>query len=133
MLFETNFLSYFRACHTASLLTTRKVLVIGGFSDDLGNSTELYDPSTEDWSTAGSMYDGRYSHATSILTNGDILVTGGIQYSFFPIESVELYNSSSQTYISTDSMNNLLDQNTTFASTHRKIFDTNKNNVIVKN
>jgi hypothetical protein len=45
-----------RAAHTASVLTNGKVLVTSGFIDeaDLTNTAELYDPSTEMWTTTGS-------------------------------------------------------------------------------
>jgi N-acetylneuraminic acid mutarotase len=70
-----------------------KVLVTGGkdtyFSQ---NSTELYDPTTETWTTVDSMNFKRLCHSASLLTNGKVLVAGG-DFNGTTSNSAELYSS----------------------------------------
>ena len=58
---DTGSLNYVRTYHTAVVLTDGKVLVIGGLNGDIGllNSTELYDPSTDNWTTTGNLNEAR--------------------------------------------------------------------------
>ena len=52
-----------RAEHTATLLPTGKVLVVGGYLSFPGSvlsSAELYDPAAGTWSATGSMGTPRY-------------------------------------------------------------------------
>src|SRR5207248_236803 len=74
----TGNLSTARSSHTATLLPTGQVLVVGGrnsTTDDL-TSAELYDPGTGVW-TATSMAKIRYWHTATLLANGQMLVAGG--------------------------------------------------------
>ncbi|MCY1002889.1 kelch-like protein [Myxococcus sp. MISCRS1] len=71
-----------RAAHTATLLPSGKVLVAGGFAHASGisaplQSAELYDPATEQWTSAGALVSGRGAHTATLLQNGDVLVAGG--------------------------------------------------------
>ena len=67
--------SSLRLYHTATLLPSGKVLVVGG---DPGQATaELYDPATNSWSPAASMAIPRYAHTATLLRSGKVLVTGG--------------------------------------------------------
>jgi N-acetylneuraminic acid mutarotase len=81
------------------------VLVAGGKNPMIQDSSELYDPSTETWAITGSMNNARYSHASIILTNGKVLVTGGFQNDA-ALNSTELYDPSTETWRNTGSMNN---------------------------
>jgi hypothetical protein len=81
-----------RHSHTASVLKNGNILVTGGFNNGALNSAELYDPSTETWTTIGSMEDEREEHTASVLMNGKVLITGGAIHSF-PLDGVELYSS----------------------------------------
>jgi WD40 repeat protein len=89
--------------HTASVLTNGKVLVTGGFSDTSLNSTELYDPSTGNWTTTGSMHHERHYHTAAVLPNGKVLVTGGYEDNDV-LFSAELYYPSIETWTITTSM-----------------------------
>ena len=65
-----------RANHTATLLTTGKVLVTGGFPSLA--TAELYDPSTGTWRyTAHPMQASRHYHTATLLTDGRVLLVGG--------------------------------------------------------
>ena len=78
----TNALSTPRAWHTASLLGSGKVLVVGGFNDTAGylHQVELYDPSTEKWSTIQGLAEPRARHTATVLSSGQVLVAGGHNY-----------------------------------------------------
>ncbi|CAF4435917.1 unnamed protein product, partial [Adineta steineri] len=66
-----------------------KVLVTGGYN---GNSAaELYDPLTGNWTMTGNMTALRSYHTISKLTNGTILVAGGVRNSTMCLKSAELY------------------------------------------
>ena len=84
-----------RAYHTATLLTTGKVLVAGGFFvDGLPNTTdrsELYDPATGTWSNTGNLNSARRFHTATLLLNGKVLAAGGT----FGINTAELYDPNS--------------------------------------
>ena len=64
--------------HTATLLLSGKVLVVGGrYGSDLG-SAELYNPATGTWSPTGSLLGGGIRDFTAtLLPNGKVLVAGG--------------------------------------------------------
>ena len=69
-------MQFVHASHTATLLNTGKVLVIGWGN---GNATaELYDPATGTFAPTGSMLEGRVSHTATLLSSGKVLVAGGI-------------------------------------------------------
>ncbi|CAF1595233.1 unnamed protein product, partial [Adineta steineri] len=59
---------------------------------DIGylNSAELYDPSTSTWTTTSNMNNARGGHTASILSNGKVLVAGGVDNTTF-LNSAELY------------------------------------------
>ncbi|MCA8965645.1 MAG: hypothetical protein H6838_06535 [Planctomycetes bacterium] len=78
-----------RAGHGASLLGNGKVLVTGGSSAlNLSNplslftgilvSTELFDPATDTFSPGPNMLEARAMHTSTTLTNGNVLIAGGI-------------------------------------------------------
>ena len=68
---------------TYTLLPNGKVLVAGGYMT-VGNNAlqtnlaELYDPVTGMWSQTASMTSTRYGAAAILLSNGKVLVTGGV-------------------------------------------------------
>jgi len=82
--------------HTATLLTSGKVLIAGG-TDGRGKvlaSAELYDPVRNRWTSAGSMAATRIGHTATLLPSGKVLVTGGLVLPFpSPSQaSTELYD-----------------------------------------
>ena len=90
-----------RSYHTAVLLQTGKVLVVGGYGGL--TSCELYNPSTGTWSSAASTNTGRYLNTTTLLSDGKVLVTGGASGKY-PITSAEIYDPTANTWTATGSM-----------------------------
>lgn len=95
--------------HTATLLPSGKVLVVGGAYAEALPSAELYDPETNTWSDAANLNFARLQHTATLLANGKVLIAGGAQDSgaqdigdsFFSgpaIASTELYDSSTNTW-----------------------------------
>jgi hypothetical protein len=80
-----------RTDHTAVLLTSGKVLAIGGYAGGGSASTELYDAATGAWTPAASTHDARYLNGTTLLADGAVLVTGGAA-GRYPQTSAEIYN-----------------------------------------
>ncbi len=83
-----------RAANTASLLPSGQVLICGGtkgngnneladVADLLGtslNSTEIFDPATNSWSSGPNLAEPKAGHGAIALQNGLILISGGITY-----------------------------------------------------
>jgi hypothetical protein len=75
-----------RSLQTATLLNSGKVLVVGGSPIQpmyLGSlaTAELYDPQTNSWALAASMHTPRSYQTATLLTDGRVLVIGGIEAS----------------------------------------------------
>lgn len=88
-----------RSDQTATLLPGGKVLVAGGYDNQVGNvtpSTELYDPGGNGWTAGGSMAAGRAGHTATALADGKVLVAGGEAPGGGPgvtlLSSAELYD-----------------------------------------
>jgi N-acetylneuraminic acid mutarotase len=112
----TGSLNISRDGHTATLLPSGKVLVVGGLfhgptSTSYTNSAELYDPATASWTFTGSLHTERAIHTATRLQNGKILVVGGtnvtIGFIIQPegISRAELYDSATETWSVTGSLN----------------------------
>ncbi len=94
-----------RLAHTATLLPSGRLLVVGGRNTSLVaaiSSAQLYDPATGTWSPTKSLGMARASHTATLLPNGKVLVAGGIGSS--PLASAELYDPESETWSSAGSM-----------------------------
>jgi len=91
-----------RVNHTATLLASGELLVTAGSlitGEGVGTS-ELYDPSTDTWSTAGPMTTGRNnSHTATLLDSGKLLVTGGSpDFGSTVMASTEVYDPATDTW-----------------------------------
>jgi N-acetylneuraminic acid mutarotase len=100
----TGSLNIARASHTAPLLQNGKVLVTGGWigestSNDSGilSSAELFDPATGIWTLTNPLTTGRAYHAATLLSNGQVLLTGGIGTNSV-LASTELFDPPSGTW-----------------------------------
>jgi hypothetical protein len=94
-----------RIGHTATLLSTGKMLVAGGAPGGTSiASTELYDPANNTWSSAGSMTTARSGHKATRLASGEVLVAGGANASGAPTATAELYDPATNMWSPTASM-----------------------------
>lgn len=85
-----------RRDHTATLLLSGKVLVVGGDSNadpaagqrgpEPVDTAELYDPATGAWSSGGRMDENFVDHGATLLLDGRVLVEYG------EFEAVDLYD-----------------------------------------
>jgi Abnormal spindle-like microcephaly-assoc'd, ASPM-SPD-2-Hydin/Galactose oxidase, central domain/Kelch motif len=100
-------LSVARVGHTATLLSSGKVLVAGGCtaSPSCTNTavSELYDPTSNSWSTTGSLNTARSSHTAVTLKTGKVLAIGGSTGA--TTTSCELYDSTKGTWTNAASTN----------------------------
>ena len=95
-----------RATHTATLLNSGKVLIVGGI-DNSGNvlaSAEVFDPASGSFSGTGSMSTRRMNHSATLLGNGKVLIAGGCDGSGTCLSSAELYDPATGTFSSTGSL-----------------------------
>jgi N-acetylneuraminic acid mutarotase len=93
--------------YTASRLADGRVLVVGGCCDAMSgypmSSAEIYDPAANTWSAAASMTGNRYLHTATVLLDGRVLVTGGVDE--FALSTAEIYDPKTNTWSSAGSMN----------------------------
>ena len=79
-------------------------VVAGPFAGVPGSSAaEIYDPSTETFSTTGSMATGRVNHESVLLADGRVLIVGGSDGTNY-LSSSEIYDPSKGTFSSSGSM-----------------------------
>ncbi|MFO0759684.1 MAG: kelch repeat-containing protein [Byssovorax sp.] len=93
-----------RYCHAAALLGNGKVFVVGGAGWTVLSSAELYNPSTNTWSSAGNSASGRQFPTATLLGNGKVLVAGGGDATGTAVTSAELYDPSTNTWSPAGSM-----------------------------
>jgi N-acetylneuraminic acid mutarotase len=90
------------------LLSSGKVLAIGGWNDDDGDLpfADLYDPSTGLWSPAGDLATGRSHVTATVLADDTVLVAGGYSYiSEIQYAAAELYSEGTNLWSTTGSLN----------------------------
>ncbi|WP_437573860.1 kelch repeat-containing protein [Sorangium sp. So ce887] len=81
-----------RSSHSATRLQNDKVLVVGGIrSSTVLGTTDLFDPATNHWASAGTLITARHLHTATILPNGKVLVVGGFGATT-GLSTVELYD-----------------------------------------
>jgi len=100
---EAGVLTDARGSHTATLLPSGQVLVVGGDScaDSCGlASAELFNPATNTWTPRASLTDARHDHTATLLQNGQVLVVGGDSgdTSIGTLVSAELFDPATNTW-----------------------------------
>jgi hypothetical protein len=97
-----------RQRHSATLLSDGRLLVAGGAYDFWGEAAtatcEIFDPTTETWSSAASMSVARSSHTATLLPSGKVLVTGGYNGGGYALSSAELYDPTNDQWSTLDAM-----------------------------
>jgi len=72
-------------------------LVVGLLAGGIGTqgpglrTAQLYDPIQGTWTATGRMRYGRYSHTTTLLPNGTVLVAGGLSIGSNWMDTCEVY------------------------------------------
>lgn len=93
-------LSTARLSHSATLVSSGRVLVAGGRFVDTSApagswppiaSAEVFDLTANAWRSAASMMNARESHAATLLIGGAVFVTGGENFTAGVLSSSELY------------------------------------------
>lgn len=81
-----------RAYHTATLLHDGRVLVVGGFNENLSLSDcEIYAPEENIWTQVAHLREARNMHSAILLKNGNVFVSGGNP--LYPwLKSCEVYD-----------------------------------------
>lgn len=85
-----------RAGTTLTVLGDRTVLVIGGVNTAANMfssvvSGEVFTPATGTWTPTTSLTAPRAFHTTTLLPNGDVLITGGLDASGNPVATADVY------------------------------------------
>jgi hypothetical protein len=92
-----------RRMHEATLLSNGMVLITGGEADASGQtslaSCELYNPSTGNFFSTGSLLITRSGHTATLLPSNKVLITGG-----YSIGGATGYLASAETYDPTTSL-----------------------------
>jgi RHS repeat-associated protein len=86
--------------HTASLLSTGNVLVVGGFGTypQVFASALLYNPSTGTATSAGTMQSARGDHSATLLSSGKVLVVDGMGAGGAAVSAADLYDPGSNAW-----------------------------------
>lgn len=97
-----------RSAHTATRLKDGRVLLVGGMISVIGQelptaSSEIFDPRTNTIQPGGKMTAPRAGHTATLLENGDVLITGGVDEKQ-PIASAELYRAVSGDFVAVGAM-----------------------------
>ncbi|MEI7848438.1 MAG: kelch repeat-containing protein [Chloroflexota bacterium] len=102
-----------RYAHTVTLLPNGLLLALGGHGiESVGavKTVEVYNPATKTWSnkigliTVGSMLTARYNHTATLLSNGKVLVVGGMDNLNKALASAELFDPATGKWVSAGTM-----------------------------
>jgi MYXO-CTERM domain-containing protein len=87
-----NPMSYGHYLHTATVLPSNMVLVVGGETEN----SEIFDPVTKTWTPGGALVSGAtIENTATLLPNGSVMLTGGTKLpAGFASNEVEIWSSS---------------------------------------
>lgn len=105
-----------RLGHSLTLLPDGRVLAAGGSALDAEEgaaggqtlrteaSSEIYDPGTATWATAGQMTSPRFEHSATTLPDGRVLMAGGLGplgggAELGPLRSTEIYDPAADAFV----------------------------------
>ena len=93
-----------RAAHTATTLSSGKVLIVGGMVSGGGglDDVELFDPGTNTLQRVGSLANARAGHTATLLGDGRVLITGGYDGEY--LQTVELFDPATNVFKPTGSL-----------------------------
>jgi large repetitive protein len=98
--------------HTVTALQDGRALVAGGYiNDSIGPSldaVEEYHPASGEWYSVGLLNTARRYHAATLLSNGKVLVAGGLDTSgagWFHLNSTEVFDPVSLVWTATADLN----------------------------
>ena len=95
---ETGAMSIGRDQCTATLLANGKVLIAGGFqllpdfSGSVLDTAEIYDPASGLFSSTVTMTSARQGPTATLLPDGKVLITGGVDNNQNVLDTAELYD-----------------------------------------
>ncbi|WP_413585031.1 kelch repeat-containing protein [Bdellovibrio sp. HCB274] len=96
-----------RVRNTSTTLADGRILVVGGTVLNGPNpamkEVEFFNPTTLRWSSAPPMAEARSRHTATMLSNGKVLVVGGVDISTYKA-TAELYNPATNSWSSTGSL-----------------------------
>ena len=111
-----------RTVHTATLLRTGEVLVVGG-SGSL-TAVELFSPASGSWRAARPLPTGRSYHTATSLPDGTVLVAGGESVAGSYMASAEIYDPTQDQWSATGTMTAGRSRHTATALTDGKVLVT---------
>jgi Galactose oxidase, central domain/Kelch motif len=81
-----------RAAHTATTLSSGKVMIVGGMASSGGSldDVELFDPARNTLRQVASLANARAGHTATLLSDGRVLITGGYDGEY--LQSVEIFD-----------------------------------------
>lgn len=99
--------------HTASLLASGQVIVVGGYGNIVSGSNllhalgsvELYDPTSAKWTETIPLNTARGDHASVKLPDGRVLVAGGTDATSLVLSSSELFDPATSIWTLTGNLN----------------------------
>ena len=95
-----------RYLHTATLLPSGKVLVVGGRdSATYTSKADLFDPEVGTWTATAPLSGPRADHTATLLSNGKVLVAGGRSANGTYLSTADVYDSATGTWVATAPMN----------------------------
>jgi hypothetical protein len=107
----TGSMSVGRFLHTATMLQSGKVLIVGGALTSTSApvaTAELYDPATGVFALTGAMATAREQHTATLLADGTVLIVGGVILTgggdLHPTATAEVYDPSTGSFSAAGSM-----------------------------